>query len=230
MASETATAEIATAQIGMIFELEGAAVNGRASLYEAAKNVFQKAGITLSHSQFARHCNQGSATGIINKLIEDVGNDKLPDDAAEAIQAEYTTLIQQGVKLHPLFSNLLKEAANRGMAIAAISVLPEIAATTVFEKSGLAGQGVILHTFEPGERHFPRVDCWMKICRQVVRNPRACVAIAGSRDAGRAALSSGMRCLILPDAFTSYQDFSGADLVLENFDDYSPADVFSALS
>jgi len=230
MVTEAATTETSTSQYALIFELEGAVIDGRATLYEATKAAFQKAGIKLAHSQFARYCTHGSTPAIVAKLIDEEGGGKLADDAAEAILADYTQRLHKGVSLHPLFLNVLKEAKKRGIAVAAISILPEETAQAVLTASGLAGHGVELHAFDEAERHFPRVDCWMKVCRQYVKNPRSCIAIAGSRDAGRSALSSGMRCVILPDQFTSYQDFSGADIVLENAEEQSPADVFDSLT
>ena len=230
MVTEAATAETSTSQYALIFELEGAVIDGRATLYEATKAAFQKVGIKLAHSQFARYCTHGSTPAIVAKLIDEEGGGKLADDTAEAILADYSQRLQKGVNLHPLFLNVLKEAKKRGIAVAAISILPEEIAQSVLTASGLAGHGVELHAFDVAERHFPRVDCWMKVCRQYVKSPRSCIAIAGSRDAGRSALSSGMRCVILPDQFTSYQDFSGADIVLENAEEQSPADVFDSLT
>jgi len=230
MVTEAATSETSTSQYALIFELEGAAVDGRSKLFEAAKAVFQKAGVKLNENQFARHCTHGSTPSIVDNLIEHLGGEKLNDDAAETILTDYTARIKNGTTIHPLFLNLLKEAKRRGIHASAISVLPEEVAQGVLEKSGLAGHGVELHSFAESERHFPRVDCWMKVSRQVAKTPRACIAIAGTRDSGKSALSSGMRCVIIPDQFTAYQDFSGVDIILENSDDYTPSALFNILT
>ena len=232
VAQKGAATEGSTSQFVLLFELEGAAVDGRSKLYDSAKSVFQKAGIKLSDREFARYCTHGSTAGIVHKLVEELGKGKLNDSSAETILAHYHDSLKDGsVHVHPIFTRILKETGKRGMSATAISVLPEEIAQAILDKSGMTAQGVVLHAFPETERHFPRVDCWMKVCRQVTKSPRTSIAIAGSRDSGKSALSSGMRCVIVPDNFTSYQDFSGADAVLDNPDDHSSlSELFDTLT
>lgn len=234
MATETAVvastgSEGSTSQNVLLFELENAAVDGRAKLFEAAKGVFKSAGVSLTDKMFARYCGLGSYTAIIEKLISEYGNDKLADDAADSIASAYVASIESGAKLHPLFAELIKETTRRGMGAHAISILPEESAQAVLKKIGLGNDSVSLHSFAQSERHFPRVDIWMKVWRQNAKSARTCISVAGSRDSGKSALSSGMRCVIIPDQFTSYQDFGGTDAVLENTEDVSIAELIDSL-
>jgi beta-phosphoglucomutase-like phosphatase (HAD superfamily) len=226
------TTEGSTSQFVLLFELEGAAVDGRTKLFEAAKSVFQKSGVKLNDRQFARYCTHGAVPGIVRKLVDELGDGKLNDNAAETIIENYHDSMKGGpVHIHPLFTSIIKETNKRGIQATAISILPEEVATSIIEKSGLASQGVSVHSFAETERHFPRVDCWMKVCRQVTKSPRTCIAIAGSRDSGKSALSSGMRCIVVPDQFTSFQDFSGVDAVMDGNDDHpSLSELIDALT
>jgi len=228
--SKSPAVEGNTSAFSLIFELEGAAIDGHTKLFEAAKSVFQKAGITLNNGQIARYCTHGAIPQIIQKLVDELGNSKLGADAAEQILAAYHDGFKGAVNIHPLFASFLKETTQRGIRATAITILPEEIAQSVLAKSGLTDQGVDVHVFVEAERHFPRVDCWMKVCRQVAKSPRACIAIAGCRDSGKSALSSGMRCVIIPDQFTGHQDFSGADAVLENAEDYSLTELIDQLT
>ena len=223
-------AEGTTSAFSLIFELEGAAIDGHTVLFEAAKSVFQKAGVTLTDLQVARYCPHGAIPQIIQKLVDELGNGKLGADAANQILAAYHDGFKTASRVHPLFASFLKETNRRGIRATAISILPEEIAQQVLASSGLADQGVDLHVFVEAERHFPRVDCWMKVVRQVAKSPRACIAIAGCRDSGKSALSSGMRCVIIPDRFTGHQDFSGADAVLESAEDYSLTELIDQLT
>lgn len=223
-------AETATSSYNLIFELEGAAVDGRAKLFESAKQVFQKAGIALTDRQLARYCTHGALPQIVTKLVEEAGAGKLGPEAADQILAAYHDSFRGGAQVHPLFAAFLAETARRGIRATAITILPEDIAQSVLERSGLAAQGVELHVFVEAERHFPRVDCWMKVVRQVAKSPRSCIAIAGCRDSGKSALSSGMRCVVIPDQFTGHQDFSGVDAVLESAEDQSPSALLDILT
>jgi beta-phosphoglucomutase-like phosphatase (HAD superfamily) len=215
----------------LLFELEGAAVDGHAKLFEAAQGVFKKAGIKLTDRQFARYCTHGSIPAIIEKLAADLGEGKIGEAERETIFNDFVSGMGNGqVRVHPLFAELLAVTGKRGMRAYALSILPEDAARNVLQKSGLTAQGVELHAFASNERHFPRVDCWMKVSRQTAKSARVCIAVAGCRDSGKSALSSGMRCVVIPNQFTSYQDFSGTDAVLENAEDVSIDDLIDSLT
>lgn len=214
----------------LVFELEGAAIDGRAKLFDAAKSVFKSSGVKLNDAQFASVCTQGAVPAIIEKLIADAGDGKVDDGAADKIFQNYVAGVSKSVHVHPLFTDVIEEAGKRGIKAFAISSLPEEAARAALKSSGLNKHGVILHVFPSDERHFPRVDCWMKVGREVSRQPRSCIAVAGCRDSGKSALSAGMRSIVIPDQYTSYQDFGGTDAVLENAEDYDIKDLFESFA
>lgn len=223
-----ATPESSISQQILVFELEGAAIDGRAKLFDAAKSVFKAAGAKLNDGQFARFCTQSSVPAVIEKLISEYGGEKVDDAAAEKIFREYAASFSKNVHVHPLFTEVIEEASKRGLKAFAISSLPEDAARAALKASGLSKHNVSLHVFPSEERHFPRVDCWMKIGREVQRTPRNCIAVAGCRDSGKSALSAGMHSIVIPDQYTSYQDFGGTDAVLENTEDSDIKKLFDS--
>lgn len=215
----------------LLFELEGAAIDGRAKLFQAAKSVFKDAGLDLSEHAFARYCVHASPGHITEQLVAGLGGDKLDGQASSRIMTAYVENIKKGgAKPNQKFASVLDEAAKRGMKAAALTVLPEPVAYEVLEKSGIAAKGVELVLFPENERHFPRTECWLRLPRAQSKPARACIAIAGCRDSGKSALSSGMRCIIVPDQFTSYQDFGGVDAVLDGSEDAELAELFDAIT
>lgn len=223
--------EETTSPYMLLFELEGAAVDGRAKLYAAASRVFKSAGITLSEREFSRHCVHAAPPYVIEKLLAECGQGKLNEDAAERIMADYTQRIHKDApSLHPVFQSVLEEAGRRGIRATAISVLPEETARAVLTRSGIDQDNIDLQLFPENERHFPRTDCWLKVPRSQGKSPRRCIAVAGCRDSGKSALSSGMRCIVVTDQYTSYQDFSGVDAVLDDGDSYSLPELFDDLT
>lgn len=228
---ESASGETTSSAYVILFELEGAAVNGHQKLFEACQAGFKKAGATLNELQFSRQCTHGAVPAIIAKLAAEYGNGQVSAEAEEAIFQDYVArLDREQVTVNPAFAEVLKVTRSRGIRAFALTILPEDTARSVLEKSGLAGQGIELHAFASNERHFPRVDCWMKICRQVAKSPRACIAVAGSRDSGKSALSSGMRCIVAPTSFTAYQDFGGVDAVLDSAEDIDMKELIASLT
>ncbi|HMO49512.1 MAG TPA: hypothetical protein PKE26_03680 [Kiritimatiellia bacterium] len=227
----TEKSDTATSQYMLLFELEGAALNGRAKLFEATREVFQEAGLALNERQFARHCVHAAPAYVTERVIAELGGGKLGDEAAARILAGYTTRMQHdAASLHPNFVAVLDEAARRGIRATALTVLPEDIARNIMDKTGLAARQVDVMFFPENERHFPRTDCWLKVPRSLSKAARACIAIAGTRDSGKSAVSAGMRCLVIPDTFTAYQDFGGVDAVLDSLDDIVLSELLDALT
>ena len=56
-----------------------------------------------------------------------------------------------------------------------------------------------------------------------------CVAVVESAVACNAALEAGLRCVVAPDEFTAYQDFGGADQVVEDLKDVHAKDLQALL-
>lgn len=226
-----ATTHESSASRLLLFELEGAALDGRAKLFEAAKGVFKDAGIALTEHAFARYCGQAAPAHIAGQLVAGLGEDKLHRDAAARIINDYIELMKKSAaKPNPKFASLLQEAAKRGMKAAALTVLPESVANDVLAKSGIAAQGVELVLFPEDERHFPRTECWLRHPRAQNKSAHACIAIAGCRDSGKSAVSSGMRCIVVPDQFTAHQDFGGVDAVLDGSEDAGAAEILDAIA
>jgi beta-phosphoglucomutase-like phosphatase (HAD superfamily) len=67
----------------------------------------------------------------------------------------------------------------------------------------------------------------LQLARKRNVKPRAVLVICTSAPACRAALAAKMNCMALPDAFTSHQDFSGADGVLSAPDTRAVEEFFS---
>lgn len=223
--------ESAAAQNIFLFELEGAALDGRGKLFEAAQGVFKAAGIDLKQQTFARYCVHGSPSHVVEQLVATQGEDKLGHEAVEKILSAYVQLMRNANhKPAAAFTAVLNDVAKRGIKMAALTVLPEDVARQAMENSGIAAKGVELVLFPENERHFPRTECWLRVPRSYNRSARACIAVAGCRDSGKSALAAGMRCIIVPDQFTSYQDFGGVDAVLDGSEDVAVAELIDAIS
>ena len=56
----------------------------------------------------------------------------------------------------------------------------------------------------------------MKMARELGRSSRRTVVFSSSSRACKSTLSAGMRAVAVTDQFTAFQDFGGAELVLED--------------
>ena len=98
------------------------------------------------------------------------------------------------------------------------------------ERLGLTEPQVRLFAFKEEEKgSFPRADVWLKAAKSLSKTARFCVAVTSSQVSAKSALSAGMRCVVAPDSFTNHQDFGGADLILDSWEDMSANEVLDAV-
>jgi beta-phosphoglucomutase-like phosphatase (HAD superfamily) len=56
------------------------------------------------------------------------------------------------------------------------------------------------------------------------------IAIVSSQTACKGALTAGATCVAVPDAYTNYEDFSGAKLVLESLGEVPVKEILDLVS
>jgi len=205
----------------LFFELENTAVNGRRAAYELLKSMAEEKGLELTPALFSRYCTASRPEFYIETLVDALGakklsTDKLLDDVSSGLAMFYGSgeaVLNEGLK------RLIAAVREQGVAVGALSALPEDAAHTLMDRLGLSDAGVELIVFEDIDATFPRADTWMKIAKRMDKPPRRCMVLASSATASKAALSAGMRCVAVPCEFTSFQDFGGAEMVIDSFHD-----------
>jgi len=241
METHTAAAKTVTAgqeaapasDFAILFELEGIAVNGRAAAFEVMKSILAENGTTLQPHHFARYCLCPAPEHYVGRVLEVVGARKLSaskliEDVKSGVAMHLTS---QGKGLLPGVEALFNEAQRKGFALAALTALPEEDASTIIRKRGLDQWNISLFALnQDNAGDFPRADSWLKMAKALKRSPRQCVALGSSMTACKAALSAGMRCVAIPDSFTSFQDFSGCELVLESLSDVPLDELFTVLA
>lgn len=225
--AETADATLAA----LILELDGVVVETRTTLCKAATSALGKAGKKLSTGLFARYSQSGSTAGLARNLVEKLEVEDLTSEKlAESLGTSLETYLSKEAKLNAHVEKLIKAAQQRGLPVAVITALPEALAQATMDRLGLTASHVRLFAFADEENAgFPRADVWMKAAKALGKVPRFCVAVGSSQVSAKSALSAGMRCVVVPDSFTSYQDFGGVDVILDSWEDQSANEVLDAV-
>ena len=227
IATTTDTEE--TGPVALLFELEGVAVPCRKKLYDILRKHLAGAGVQLTPGLFSRAGLRGTPEQAVESLIAAAGGDKaeasrVAADVAEAFGADIRS---DRVQVSAPVLKLLQTAQKRGLVLGALSALPEIDAQALVDRLGLAE--VVLQAGKPADAVFPRADCWLKLSKNTSRSRRSVIAVASGMAGCKSALAAGLRCIVVSDEFTAFEDFSGADFIIDNWDDASPNDVLSAL-
>ena len=69
---------------------------------------------------------------------------------------------------------------------------------------------------------FPKADDWLKMLKQANIEDKTIVAIVSSQLACKGALTAGASCVVVPDEYTEFQDFSGSMFILDNLSSEKP--------
>jgi len=91
-------------------------------------------------------------------------------------------------------------------------------------------QTACLHVMKKKADDLPTPDSWLSLLKAMTVAPRCAVALVDCALACKSALAVGMRCGVVPDRFTNWQDFGGADLVEDTIPDLKLNDIVALLT
>lgn len=223
--------EITLADFTLFFELETTLVKAREHLFQQVAESMKKWNKELTVPEFSRYCLFPLPKHFVPKLSAAYGltSDQIGKWAAELEADRVAYLTSPGVQVHAGMKALIDAALAKGLPVCALSALTPTQTQTLFGHAGLGGSGVEMFCSEDVDANYPRADTWMKMARELNKTSRRCVVFAGSSRACKAALSSGMRSVAVPDAYTAFQDYSGAEMILEDEKGWKPEDILSFL-
>jgi beta-phosphoglucomutase-like phosphatase (HAD superfamily) len=203
----------------VLFELENIASDGRRLLFERLKKALADKETKLSPASFSRFMVDARIKDGVAGLIRAMGRKRVSEEKfTEVLMAEIENdLLTRGASLPAPLSKLLAGARDRGIPLGAWSGLSGHGAAQLAEKLGLTALGVRVVSRDGDNREIPTPDGWLRVASAVGMSPRRCLVLTTSAGSCRAALDAAMRCAVIADAFTSFQDFGGADFVTDAF-------------
>ena len=202
-------------------ELETVAVRGRPVMYAVLKKLLKGEGVSLTPVLFSRFCLDRPPREFLPALLE-VSGKKAKSGAALAADFEKrfrASLIEEGLSLDTGAKRLLDFAAAQSRRVGVLSRLDRDGAAALAQSLGFTDSGVCVMSYPSVDRPFPIVDAWLTLAREMGLRPAACTAVVTSSAACTAALAARMFCVAVPDEYTAFQDFGGADAVVESLDD-----------
>lgn len=218
-------------KLGLLFEIENMAVDGRRIAYDVAKSLFAEKDVELTKPFFSRYCLHPSPEQYVPLVLESSGKKRVSaDKLAEEIREGILVSLDDGrVKIRPILSEILGEWNAPGLFTGVLSALGERPARRLSERLGIQGERVKMLTPEVGDRAFPSADNWLRLSKMIGVPASSCAVLGTSATARRAAISAGMRCVVFPDEFTMFQDFGGADYIAEEVNDLTLTEILPIL-
>lgn len=215
----------------LFFELEYVAVSGRQMMFDAIKQVLMTKAIDLTPALFSRYGLSPRPGATIKAVLEASGRtaadaDSLADQAEDLMKKSFA----EKAVLAKELPALVKAAQERSIKVVAISAWSDAVARELMKKTGLDALGVDLVAMDSHDPIFPRADHWLRILKQRGQEGIPVIALVASRAACKGALTAGATCIALPDAYTAYEDFTGAKAVLSALGDLPAQELLDLVS
>ncbi len=141
-----------------------------------------------------------------------VSEDKLVSQISEQVKK---SMLDKSIKANAGLKRVIKRAVEENIAVGALSSFEEAQAKELLTRIGLKDVGDNILCSNHSDRPHLSADAWLKLAKNMAVSPSACLAITSCKASCRAALTAGMRCVVRPDKYTSFQDFGGADYVID---------------
>lgn len=218
--------------ITFLFELEYFAIKGRDILFKVLSEVLAQKDIKLTFPSFVRHCLYPPASHYLLPILKESGKKRLSEEklAMEIQEAFNKVLLDEAAKKNQHLLSLIAAVQSREIPVGAYSCLQGEIAGKLLEKGGYTELGVTVFSAQcEAAKVTPGAEAWLKLAKNIGTVAQKCVVLVTSERACRAALATGARCVVVPDAYTSFQDFGGADRVYDQLDADAVKDILAIL-
>ena len=215
----------------LFFELETFATTGREAMFEAVKKVMKSKDMDVTPALFAKCGLSSRPAGAIQALIDNSGRNLTTGDQL-SIQADTAMkkFFSDKAELNNALPALIKAAQSMDIEVVALSPWGNDLASALMKKLGLDELGVDLVAQDCASEVFPRADHWLRFLKQREQDKIPVIAVVTSTAACRGAMTAGAPCVAIPDSYTSFDDFSGAKLVLDSLGEMKPKELLAMVS
>ena len=219
---DSETREVASAEEpsrALFFELEFLATSGWTFLYEAVKTTLAEHDIDVTPAVFSQYFTLHSLPVALKRLGDARGMSTLSKNGVRAaIQSAYVQAIKSDDHKNKGLIALTHDLQKHGIELGALTCLDREGVSQLLEKLDLGPGDVHVMEAEDHGKAFPTAQDWLKLAKEMEASTALCTVAATSAAACKSALCAGMRCFAVPNDLTVFQDFSGADYVIDSLD------------
>lgn len=199
---------------GVVFDLDGLLVDSERACYESALRVAREIGDDLPESAYARFVGAAPAefwAWMRDRFALKESTEHLLDHKQRELLEWYRAPVWM-----PGAISLMKALTDAGIPCAIASSSPrryiEAAVSAVNMEARL---GAVVSVDDPDvARPKPYPDVYLQACRKLRIEPARCIAIEDSPIGAVAALSAGLRVIVVPNEWTRAESFpSGVERV-----------------
>lgn len=228
----TPDADKDTPTAALLFELENIGFQGRQVVFDVFKSVLADKDMQLKPVHFSRCCVDASIEAAVPQLLEILNHPRMSAEklVPDIVQGIRSSLSDNTPKSPAALATLLEKARAKGYQIGVVSDLDAEAAALLYGKLNIGDPADGAVVSAESEMGTGDSLAWKTAARALGAPIPSTVVLATSNRSARAAVAAGMRCLAIPDAYTSFQDFGGADRILDGLTDSTAEEILSIMA
>ena len=200
---------------GVVVEFDFAVLNGAEILFETASTILKGYGITLDARLEALHLAGGNYQGALAELFGKVDCEAEPAAVARELNSAFNAAVaaKAPAAVSPAFKSFIKALQDKGVKVV-VATRGDAAALA----EAIADPQVVVHAETSSTYGSCKWDAWKRACRHNGLHEMLTAAVTGSGFGVRAALVAGMSALGISNKRVEWQDFGGADDVVDIVD------------
>lgn len=200
---------------GVVVEFDFAVLNGADLLFDIASGILKGHGVALDARLEALHLAGGNYQGALAELFAKVGCDADPAAVASELHSAFNAEVSaKGASaVTPAFKSFIKTLLDKNVKVV-VTTRGDAAALA----EAIGDSGVVVHAETSSTYGSCKWDAWKRACRLNGLHEMLATAVTGSGFGVRAALVAGMSSLGVVNKRVEWQDFGGADDVVDVLD------------
>ena len=201
---------------GVILEYDFTVLNGAELLYETTKRFLSELdGIDFDRRIEAQYLAGGNYQGGLADLFAKVKTKKTAQKAARDLAAAFNAALTAAVptSVSAAFRNFAKVLSDKGVKVV-IATRADVAAVRQSFAQVLSGD-VVLYQETSACYGAVKWDAWRRACAANRLKHLSVMAVTGSGYGVKSALIAGMGSMAVVNDHVAYQDFGGADAVVD---------------
>jgi HAD superfamily hydrolase (TIGR01509 family) len=201
----------------LFWDNDGVLVDTEHLFFQATSEVLARHGVSLTQELYIEYTMRRGRS--LFELLAERGSGADRIGHVRAIRDErYAELLRAGVRVLDGVRETLASLQGR-LPMAIVTASGREHFDLIHAHSGLLGHFEFVVADGDYARHKPEPDAYLAAAERLGVDPRDCVAVEDSERGLQAAVSAGMRCLVVPSGFSIGGDFQAAECVLESASD-----------
>ena len=207
----------------LLIDLDYVVVNLRKVEFQAMQKGLDPKGVELNKAIYTKSSMSPNYRFTIKEILTSLGKkaDAI-EKAVSEVKKSAIDFFENNKELNKGVMDLINSATKRNVEVKFYSTMEKSSIDKLLTNLGLDSYN--LDVIVPNEINdiFPKADDWLKMLKQANIEDKTIVALVSSQLACKGALTAGASCVVVPDEFTAYQDFSGSKFILDNLSDEKP--------